>query len=225
MRDYRLYSFWRSQAAYRVRIALHLKRVAATIVTVDFASGEQRSETYRAINPNLSVPALFVDDGAPLVSSLAILDYLEEVHPDPAILPEGPRDRAHARALAHAVAVDAHPFIVPRVRDYLEQQLGAGAAARAQWIRHWLDRGLDVAEAMLSGDARTGRFCLGGTPTIADICLVAHITSAKMLFDYDLGRWPTAGHIYQTCMTLPAFLETHPLRQPGAPSELEARLR
>jgi glutathione S-transferase len=122
------------------------------------------------------------------------------------------------RALAHLVAVDAHPFIVPRVRAYLETELRLDEAARTKWIVHWLDEGSKAAEAMLARDKRTGTFCCGDKPTIADICLAAHAASVKLFGGADLGAYPALARIVAHCMTLPAFAETHPLRQPDAPA-------
>lgn len=212
-----LYTFWRSQAAYRVRIALHLKGLQAEPIVVNLMVGEQHAPAYRRVNPAMALPALLDGDGPPLIESLAILEYLDETHPEPPLLPRGPRLRAHARAVAQMVAMDAHPLIVPRVRHYLERELGLDEAARTKWLRHWLDTATQAVEELLSHDARTGRFCVGDDPTIADICLFAHVTSAKMLYDFDLTRYPTVARICAACEGLEAFAVTHPLRQADAP--------
>jgi maleylacetoacetate isomerase len=162
------------------------------------------------------VPTLLDGDGPPLVQSLAILEYLEEKYPQPPLLPVDLRARAHVRGLAQMLAMDAHPFIVPRVRKYLEQELHLDERARMQWLRHWLDLGSRAIEDVLARDQRTGRFCCGERPTIADICLVAHLTSAKMLCDSDPAPYPTARRIYDACMQIEAFALEHPLRQEGA---------
>ncbi len=214
----KLFTYWRSQAAFRVRIALGLKGLQAEKMTLDLLAGDQFAADYRKLNPEGVVPTLIDDAGAPpLVQSLAILEYLDEKHPEPPLLPQDLAARAHARALAQMVAMDAHPFIVPRVRKYLAEELRIDEAARARWIRHWLDTGSGAIEETLSRDPRTGQFCVGDQVTIADICLAAHMTSAKLFGGRDPGAYPVAGRIYARCMALPAFANEHPLRQPDAP--------
>jgi maleylacetoacetate isomerase/maleylpyruvate isomerase len=159
-----------------------------------------------------------VEDGhPPLSQSLAILEFLEERHPERPLLPADAYARARVRALAQVVAMDAHPFIVPRVRKYLEHELGLAEATRNTWLAHWLTAASQAVEAMLAHDPRTGRFCHGDQVSIADICLVAHFTSAKMLCELDMEAYPTAARIFSACMQLDAFTRTHPLRQPDAP--------
>ena len=213
----KLYTYWRSQASYRVRIALALKGFKAETVTLDLLKGDQHEASYRALNPEMVVPTLLDGDGPPLVQSLAILEYLDERYPRPPLLPSDLRARAYVRALAQMVAMDAHPFIVPRVRQYLEEALGADEPARAAWIRHWLDTGSRAIEELLARDMRTGRFCCGNEPTIADICLAAHFASAKLFGATDMTAYPTARRIVEACMGLEAFAATHPLKQPDAP--------
>lgn len=213
----KLFTYWRSQAAYRVRIALRLKGVAMEKVTLDLLAGDQFAENYRALNPEGVVPTLIDGAGRPLVQSLAILEYLDEKYPDPPLLPAELRARAHARALAQMVAMDAHPFIVPRVRKYLEEELRLDEATRAKWVRHWLDAGSRAVEEVLANDPRTGRFCVGDQVTIADICLAAHLTSAKLFGGREPSDYPVAGRIYADCMAIDAFAAEHPLRQPDAP--------
>ena len=212
----KLYTYWRSQASYRVRVALRLKGLAAETVSLDLLKGDQLEPAYRALNPEMVVPTLLDLDGPPLVQSLAILEYLEEKHPQPPLLPADLRARAHVRGLAQMVAMDAHPFIVPRVRKYLEQELHLDEPARVKWLRHWLDAGSRAIEDTLARDPRTGRFCHGEQVTIADICLAAHLTSAKMLCGQDATPYPTARRIFDACMQIDAFALEHPLRQPGA---------
>ena len=214
-----LYTYWRSQAAFRVRIALRLKGIAIEKVTLDLLKGDQFAASYQALNPEGVVPTLIDGAGEPLTQSLAILEYLDEKYPDPPLLPTELRARAHARAIAQMVAMDAHPFIVPRVRKYLEEELGLDEATRARWVRHWLDAGSRAVEQVLAKDPRTGRFCVGDRPTIADICLAAHLTSGKLFGGREPADFPTAGRIYQNCMQLEAFAAEHPLRQPDAPKE------
>jgi maleylacetoacetate isomerase len=213
----KLFTYWRSQAAFRVRIALRLKGLAMEKVTLDLLAGDQFAADYQTLNPEGVVPTLIDEDGAPLVQSLAILEYLDEKHPDPPLLPKELHARAHARAIAQMVAMDAHPFIVPRVRKYLEEELHLDDGARATWVRHWLDAGSRAVEAVLAKDARTGKFCVGDQVTVADICLAAHLTSAKLFGGRDPNDYPVAGRIYANCMALDAFASEHPLRQPDAP--------
>jgi maleylacetoacetate isomerase/maleylpyruvate isomerase len=214
----KLYTWWRSQASFRVRIALGLKGLDAEMIFIDLSKDRQLEASYRSINPEMVLPALIDGPGPPLVQSLAILEYLEERYPEPPLLPMEPRARAHVRALAQMVAVDAHPFVVPRVRKYLQQELGVDEPTRMKWLRHWLDSATRAVEEQLARDPRTGRFCYGDAPTIADICLVAHLTSAKMLYDCDLAPYPTARRIFESCMQLDPFINAHPLRQPDVPT-------
>src|SRR6476660_9459703 len=206
----KLDTYWRSQASYRVRIALRLKGSIVEMVSLDLLKGDQFEATYRALNPEMVVPTLIDDDGPPLVQSLAILEYLDEKYPQPPLLP------ADVRGLAQMLAMDAHPFIVPRVRKYLEQELHLDEPAQMKWLAHWLDAGSRAIEDVLARDQRTGRFCCGDHPTIADICLVAHLTSAKMLCDLSPTPYPTARRIFSACMEIEAFAVEHPLRQAGA---------
>ena len=213
----KLYTYWRSQAAFRVRIALRFKGLAAEKVTLDLLKGDQFAADYHALNPEGVVPTLIDGEGAPLVQSLAILEYLDEKYREPPLLPSDLHARAHVRALAQMVAMDAHPFIVPRVRKYLEETVGLDEAGVATWVRHWLDAGSRAIEETLSRDRRTGIFCCGDRATIADICLVAHLTSAKLFGAAEASTFPTAGRIFTACMALDAFAAEHPLRQPDAP--------
>jgi len=212
----RLYTYWRSQASFRVRIALRLKGIAVEAIPLDLLKGDQFDNAYRRLNPEMVVPTLIDGDGPPLVQSLAIIEYLEERYPQPPLLPSDIRARAHVRALAQMLAADAHPFIVPRVRKYLHHELDLDDAARMKWLRHWLDTGSRAVEDLLARDPRTGEFCYGEQPSVADICLVAHLTSAKMLCDCDPDPYPTARRILDACMRIEAFALEHPLRQPGA---------
>jgi maleylacetoacetate isomerase len=211
-----LYTWWRSQASFRVRIALRLKGLKAEMVFIDLSKDRQFAATYRSINPEMVLPTLIDGEGPPLRQSLAILEYLEEQYPERPLLPTDAHARAHVRALAQVVAMDAHPLVTPRVRKYLEQQLSLDDEMRMQWLRHWLDAATRTIEDMLSHDPRTGRFCCGDAPTIADICLVPHLVSAKMLYGCDLEPYPTVQRIFETCMQIDAFALAHPLQQPDA---------
>jgi len=213
----KLFTYWRSQAAYRVRIALRLKGLAMEKVTLDLLKGDQFEAGYQKLNPEGVVPTL-IDEGQPLVQSLAILEFLDEKYPQPPLLPKELHARAHARAIAQMVAMDSHPFIVPRVRKYLEEELHLDEAARAKWVRHWLDSGSRVVEQTLARQSRTGKFCVGEQVTVADICLAAHMTSAKLFGGRDPSDYPVAGRIYANCMRIEAFAAEHPLHQPDAPA-------
>jgi maleylacetoacetate isomerase len=218
----KLYSYWRSQATYRVRIALRLKALETDVSYLDLLKGDQFDDAYRGLNAGMTVPTLIDADGLPLIQSLAILEYLDEVYPHPPLLPSESRARAHVRALAQMVAVDVHPFIVPRVRHYLVHDLGLDDSQLGNWIRHWLDLGSRAIEQALARDPRTGRFCFGDAPTLADLCLVPHVMSAKMLGNADFARYPTVRRIFETCLELDAFSSTQPARQPDAPGAAQS---
>ncbi len=212
----KLYSFWRSLATFRVRIALNLKGLAPDVINVDLMKGQQCDPQFRAVNPQMLIPALIEDDGRALFQSLAILEYLDEIRPDPPLLPREPRDRARVRALALIVACDAHPLVVPRVRNYLEHELKLDEPQRLKWIRHWINEALAALETHLSRDPQTGRYCHGDSVTMADLCVVSHAVGAK-LFNVDLAPYPTVARIVDTCLKQDAFAHAHPLKQPGAP--------
>lgn len=213
----KLYTWWRSQASFRVRIALRLKGLSPEMVFVDLSADQQLAEGYRRVNPQMALPTLIDGEGPPLVQSLAILEYLEEQYPEPRLLPADARARARVRALAQSVAADAHPFVAPRVRKYLDQELGVDESGRMKWIRHWLDSGTRALEEQLAGDSRTGSFCHGEAPTIADVCLVPHVATAKMIHNPDLSAYPTVQRVFDQCMQLDAFAMAHPTRQGDAP--------
>jgi maleylacetoacetate isomerase len=213
----KMYGFWRSAASFRVRIAMNLKGLAYEETMIDLDAGEQHAPAFKAINPAAGVPALFVDDGPPLIQSLAILEYLEELHPEPALLPPDARGKARVRALALIFAADHHPLITPRVRRYLADTLQIDDAGRTQWIRYWFREGLAQGEARLAGDPATGRFCHGDAPTIADLCLVSQAMGARG-FKVETADLPTVHRIVEACLTIDAFARAVPLRQPGAPS-------
>ena len=213
MAKFQLYTFWRSQAAYRVRIAMHMKGLDYEPHVIDLLKGDQYTPEYKKLNPAAAVPTL-IDGDKRLVQSLAILEYLEETHPKPPILPGNALDRAHSRALGHLVAMEAHTLIVPRVRNYLDKELKLDEPTRVKWISHWMNTASDALEAMLIADSRTGTYCLGDKPTFADICLVAHFVSTIMIYKNDVTRWPTAHRIYENCLKLDSFSATHPLKQP-----------
>jgi maleylacetoacetate isomerase len=214
---FKMYGFWRSAATFRVRTALNLKGLPYEETMIDLDAGEQHAPGFVAINPAASVPALFVDDGPPLIQSLAILEYLEERHPQPALLPPDLRGRARVRALGLIFAADHHPLIVPRVRRYLTDELGVGDDARTAWVRHWFREGLAQGEARLADDPATARFCHGDSPTIADLCLISQVMGARG-FKVAMDDLPTVSRIADACLEIEAFQRAAPLRQPGAPA-------
>ena len=215
-----LYSYFRSSAAYRLRIALHLKGLAFDTVPVHLlkGGGEQLQSAYRAINPAALVPALNIDadnDGTTLTQSLAIMEYLDETHPQPPLLPADALGRARVRALALTVACDIHPLNNLRVLNYLTGTLQATDAQRTAWIHHWMALGLEAIEAQLARDAQTGLCCHGDTPTLADCCLVPQVFNARR-FGLDLAPYPTVRRIAEHCEGLVPFQAAHPARQPDA---------
>jgi maleylacetoacetate isomerase len=213
------YGFWRSLAACRVRIALALKGVKAEEISVNLMHGEQLKPEYRAVNAQAVVPALVLDDGSTLFESVAIIEYLDETYPDPPLLPKDPKGRARVRALAQIVACDGHPLIVPRVRTYLEKDLGVDEAARSRWCRHWVMESLKFVEAHLAQEKETGHYCHGDALTLADICVVTQVFGARF-FNCDTAPVPTVMRVFDECMKLEAFDKSQPLKQPGAPKEI-----
>jgi len=218
----KFFSFWRSQASFRVRIALNLKRLPADVVFVDLDAGAHHTDAFRKVNPQMALPALVWEDGTTLFQSLAILEYLEETHPEPALLPADPPGRARVRALALMVACEGHPMLVPRVRRYLDHELNLRDAQQAAWRRHWTVETLAALEGHLAGHKNTGRFCHGDAPTFADICLAGHAGVAVMQ-QIDLAPWPTVKRIFETAMALPEFSSAHPLAQPDTPEAMRVK--
>jgi maleylpyruvate isomerase len=212
----KLYSYFRSSAAFRVRIALNLKGLAYDTVPVHLLKdgGQQLSDSYRAINPTALVPTLD-DDGFCVGQSLAILEYLEETHPDPALLPPDARGRARVRAIAQSIACDIHPLNNLRVLKYLKHELKVEDAARDEWYRHWVQVGLASIETMLAGSSDTGRYCHGDQPGYADACLVPQLFNARR-YGCDESAIPTIVRIAAACAELPAFQQAAPANQPDA---------
>ena len=200
-----------------MRVGLALKGLRAEDISIDLLKGKQNTDEYLTVNPQGVVPALVLDEGgAPLFQSLAILEYLEETRTEPPLLPKDPRGRARVRGLSLIAAADGHPLVVPRVRAYLEKEMGQDEAARNRWLAHWTLRALEAIEAHLAKEKETGRFCHGNTPTMADICLASQMIGAIAYFNCDTKTVPTAMRIYNTCMDMDAFAAPHPLKQPGA---------
>lgn len=212
-----LFSYWRSSAAYRVRIGLHLKSLAYVTHPVHLVrdGGEQHAASYAQLNPQQLVPTL--RHGAVVIpQSLAILDYLEEAFADSAqLLPAAPADRARVRALAQVIACDVHPLNNLRVTQFLERTWQVDAAQRQDWTQHWMRQGFAALESRLASDPHTGTFCHGDTPGLADCVLVPQLYNAHR-FDVDLAPYPTLRRIEQACLTLPAFDAARPEMQVDA---------
>ena len=210
----KLYNYFRSSAAYRVRIALNLKGIAYDPIAVHLVKREHRTPEFLALNPAGLVPALTTDDGAVLTQSLAIIEYLEEAHPATArILPADALARAHVRSLALALACDVHPLCNVRVLNYLTNDLSVAPSAKDQWIVHWISTGLDAFEKTLAQARTSGTFCFGDTPTLADIVLVPQVFSARR-FGVDMAAYPLISAIDASCNVLAAFADAAPARQP-----------
>jgi maleylacetoacetate isomerase len=212
----KLYSYFRSSASYRVRIALHLKGLPFEVVPVHLLKngGEQFSPEYRKLNPDALVPAL-IDDGSALTQSLAIIEYLDETHPEPPLLPRSAGDRAYVRSLALSIACDIHPLNNLRVLRYLVRQLKVGEDDKNAWYQHWCEQGLAAVESVLASDGRAGKFCYGDAPTLADCVLIPQVANAQRL-NCDLSRMPTVMRINETCLALDAFAKAAPANQPDA---------
>ncbi len=210
----KLYGFFRSSAAFRVRIGLNLKAIPYDSIAVDLRSGEQFSDDYRVINPQSRVPCLISGDD-PLIQSMAILEYLDETHPEPPFLPAEPVGRARVRGLANIIACDIHPLNNLAVLEYLRHEMKVEKDGVQGWYRNWVGRGFDALEALLAGSAACGRFCHGDAPGLADICLVPQVFNARR-FDCDLAPYPTLMRVFEACMTIEAFDGAQPDRQPDA---------
>ena len=211
-----LYSYFRSSAAYRVRIALNLKGLPFEYIPVHLLKdgGQQHAADYQRINPAELVPAL-VEDGHAITQSLAIMEYLDETHPEPALLPRDALGRARVRALAQSIACEMHPLNNLRVLQYLERDLKLDETAKNTWYRHWVTVGFTALEAMLANNPNTGIFCHGDTPGLADCCLMPQILNARR-FETPLDPFPTILRIETTCLALDAFAKAAPQLQPDA---------
>ncbi len=212
----KLYGYWRSSAVYRVRIALNLKGLEVETVPVHLLrdGGEQHQSTYREINPQGLVPALEHGDGV-LSQSLAILEFLEERFPEPPLLPDDPVKRAQTRAIVQTIACDIHPLNNLRVQQYLADSLNADKAARDAWSAHWIAAGFAAIESILKND-QGGKFCIGNSPTMADVCLIPQVYNARRL-NCDLQAYPIICDIEASCAKLEAFSRAAPEIQPDAP--------
>ncbi len=210
-----LYSFFRSGTSHRLRIALNLKGLTAEYKAVDLRVDAQAKAPYKAVNPQGLLPALVLDDGRTLIQSPAIIEWLEERHPKPALLPQEPQARAHVRALAAIVGCDVHPINNRRILQTLRRQFGADEAAIHAWCDTWIGAGFDAVEALLARDTHRGDFCFGDAPSMADVYLIPQVESARR-FGVDLARWPLISAVDATCAKLPAFAMAAPLAQPDA---------
>ncbi len=216
----KIFSFWRSLATYRVRIAMNLKGITPDeVIEVNLMKGEQREAKFRAVNPMMAIPALADGDGPVLFESLAIIEYLDETHPKPPLLPSDPKGRARARGLAQIIACDSHPLVVPRVREYLAREFKADEATVQKWVQNWIRSALEALEAHLSTEKETGKFCHGDQVTVADICLASQAAGANF-FKVDMAPFPTVKRIADECAKIDAFARAHPLKQPGAPASV-----
>jgi maleylpyruvate isomerase len=210
----KLYSFFRSGTSHRLRIALNLKGIATDYAAVDLRVDEQQGEAFKSVNPQQMVPAL--DTGKQvLIQSPAIIEWLEEKHPTPALLPVGADARARVRALAALVGCDIHPINNRRILQTLRQQFGANEEAINAWCGHWISEGFDAYEALIAADKTRGRFSYGDTPTLADVYLVPQVESARR-FNVDLTKWPHIMAVEKACMELEAFQKAAPGQQPDA---------
>jgi len=211
----KLYTYFRSSAAFRVRIALNLKGLAYEPAFVHLAKGEHRKPEYAKVNPQALVPTLVLDDGTHLSQSLAIIEYLEETHPRPALLPNHALGRARVRALSNLVASEIHPLNNLRVLQHLKRALAQSEDQVSAWYRHWIGDGLAKFEAELTSSKQTGQYCFRDVPSMADCCLVPQIFNAKR-YNSDLSLYPTTMRVFDACMKLEAFDRAQPSKQPDA---------
>lgn len=214
----KLYSFWRSLAAFRVRIALKIKGLDFDVISKDLLMGDQFDQDYISLNPQGMVPSLVLNDNNILTQSMAILEYLDEVYPDPPLMPKDPLARARVRTICMIAVADTHPLIVPRVRKYISQELGLDEKELNSWILNWSGFGLVAIEEHLNRNNSGGMYCEGNTISLADLCVVPQVGSAKM-YGLDLDPYPNVIRVFNNCMELSEFFEARPQAQPDFPDE------
>ncbi|MGA7994623.1 MAG: maleylacetoacetate isomerase [Bradyrhizobium sp.] len=207
-----IYGFWRSIASFRVRVALRLKGLAFEEIPIDILSGEQFKPGYEAVNAERVVPT-FIHDGHSIFQSLAIIEYLDDIQPEPRLIPEDPKERAYARSLALMTVADAHPLVTPRVRNHLAETFGADARAIEEWGRHWTTEGLESYERLLARRP-PAPFALGAEPGLADICIAGHVVTGQYV-KLELGAFPMVARLADQCFKLSAFKTSHPFEQHG----------
>jgi maleylacetoacetate isomerase len=212
----KLYTFFRSSASYRVRIALNLKDLSYEQAPIHLrrGGGEQLSAAYKAINPQALIPA-FEDNGRILTQSLAIIEYLEEKHPKPPLLPADAADKALVRSMAMVIACEVHPIQNLRVLNYVKKEYAQTDEQVNRWAQHWIDLGLAALEQMIAAAGKRGKFCFGDTPTLADICLVPQLGNARR-YGCDLSKYPAILDVEKNCMAVAAFANAAPEKQPDA---------
>jgi len=207
-----IYGFWRSIASFRVRVALKRKGLPFEEIPIDILSGEQFKPGYEDVNAERVVPT-FIHDGHSVFQSLAIIEYLEDIKSEPRLMPQDPKERAYARSLALMTVADAHPLVVPRVRNHLAKTFGADAHAIENWGKHWTTEGLATYERLLERRA-PAPFALGAEPGLADICIAGQVVGSHFL-KLELASYPTVVGLADRCFALPAFATSHPFEQPG----------
>jgi maleylpyruvate isomerase len=212
----KLYSYFRSSASFRVRAALELKGLSYEYVPIHLlkGGGQQFLPEYRALNPDALVPTLLDGDHA-LTQSMAIVEYLDETHPEPPLLPGSALERAYVRGLAQAVSCEIHPLNNLRVLRYLKHTLGVAEEAKDAWYRHWIELGFESFNTHLVREGKAGRFCFGDAPTLADVCLAPQVFNAQR-FNVDVERYPAIAKVFEACMAEPAFQRAAPKAQPDA---------
>jgi maleylacetoacetate isomerase len=208
----RVYGFWRSIASFRVRVALRLKGLPFEEIPIDILSGEQFKPGYDAVNPERVVPT-FIHDGHSVFQSLAIIEYLEDIQPEPRLIPQDLKERAYARSLALLTIADAHPLVTPRVRNHLAKTFDADAKAIEDWGKHWTIEGLATYERLFARRA-PAPFALGAEPGLADICIAGQVVTAQYL-KLELSAFPIVSRLADRCFAMPAFATSHPFEQPG----------
>jgi maleylpyruvate isomerase len=210
----KLYTYFRSSASFRVRIALALKGLAPEAAYISLVNGEQGTEAFRGVSPQALVPAL-EDDGRTLIQSLAIMEYLDERHPEPPLLPRGALDRAYVRAVSQIIACEIHPLNNLRTLKHIRKTYGLDEAGVNAWYRHWIADGLGMLERYLAAERRTGRYAFGDAPTVADCCIVPQIFNAKR-YECDVSPYTLTMRIFDQCMQHDAFVSAQPMHQPDA---------